>query len=75
MPVMDGLQAATQLQKVNCRTRIVFLTIHEDHDFVAAALAAGAVAYVTKARLSTDLIPAILEAMRGHMFVSRFTRR
>ncbi len=75
MPVMDGLQAAKQLQKANCRARIVFLTIHEDHDFVAAALSAGALGYVTKTRLSTDLIPAILEAMQGHTFVSRFTPR
>ncbi len=72
MPVLDGLQAARQLQKANCRTKIVFLTIHEDHDFVAAAFSAGAVGYVTKARLSTDLVPAILEAMQGHTFVSRF---
>jgi DNA-binding NarL/FixJ family response regulator len=75
MPVLDGLQAARQLQKANSRTRIVFLTIHEDHDFVAAALSAGAVGYVTKARLATDLIPAVLEAMQGHTFVSRFTSR
>ncbi len=75
MPVMDGLQAARQLQKANSRARIVFLTIHEDHDFVAAALSAGAFGYVTKARLSTDLVPAILEAMQGHTFVSRFTTK
>lgn len=73
MPVMDGLQAARQLQKANCRARVVFLTIHEDDDFVAAAFSAGAVGYVTKARLATDLIPAILEAMQGHTFVSRFS--
>ena len=75
MPVLDGLQAARQLQKANCRTKVVFLTIHEDHDFVAAAFSAGAVGYVTKACLSTDLVPAILGAMQGHTFVSRFTPR
>ena len=72
MPVLDGLQAARQLQKANCRTKILFLTIHEDHDFVAAAFSVGALGYVTKDRLSTDLVPAILEAMQGHTFVSRF---
>ena len=73
MPVLDGLQAARQLQKANCRTKVVFLTMHEDHDFAAAAFSVGAVGYVTKARLSTDLVPAILEAMQGHTFVSRFS--
>ncbi len=75
MPVLDGLQAARDLQKAKCRARIVFLTIHEDHDYVDAAFSAGAVGYVTKARLSTDLVPAILEAMQGHTFVSKFTPR
>ena len=75
MPVLDGLQAARDLQKAKCRAKIVFLTIHEDHDYVDAAFSAGAVGYVTKARLSTDLVPAILEAMQGHTFVSKFTPR
>ena len=75
MPVLDGLQAARQLQQANCRTKIVFLTIREDQDFVAAALSAGALGYVTKARLSTDLVPAILGAMQGRTFVSNFTPR
>ncbi len=71
MPIMDGLAAAKRLQACNCSTRIVFLTIHEDRDFVAAAFSAGASGYVTKARLSTDLVPAIYDALRGYTFVSR----
>jgi DNA-binding NarL/FixJ family response regulator len=70
MPVMDGLEAARCLHRLNCRTRIVFLTIHEDPDFVAAALAAGASGYVTKARLRRDLVRAIDETMQGRTFVS-----
>ncbi|RZU39909.1 response regulator receiver domain-containing protein [Edaphobacter modestus] len=71
MPGLNGLQAAKRLQKVNCRTKIVFLTIHEDPDFVAAAFAAGASAYVIKSRINTDLVPAIREAMLGKTFVSQ----
>jgi DNA-binding NarL/FixJ family response regulator len=71
MPVLDGLQAATQLQTVNCRTKIIFLTIHEDLDFVTAAFAAGASAYVIKSRLTVDLIPAIHAALLGNTFVSQ----
>jgi DNA-binding NarL/FixJ family response regulator len=70
MPVVDGLQAAKRLQQAHCRAKVVFLTIHEDHDFVTAALSAGASGYVTKARLSTDLVPAIRAALQGHTFVS-----
>jgi DNA-binding NarL/FixJ family response regulator len=72
MPILNGLQAAKQLQTSNCRAKIIFLSDHEDPVFVDAAFSAGASAYVTKARLSTDLIPAVHESMLGHAFVSEF---
>jgi DNA-binding NarL/FixJ family response regulator len=71
MPVLGGLQAAKLLQKACVRTKVVFLTIHEDQDFITAALSAGALAYVTKGRLATDLVNAINEALQGRTFVSR----
>jgi DNA-binding NarL/FixJ family response regulator len=74
MPILNGLQAARSIQKTNSRVKIIFLTIHEDRDFIAAAFSAGATGYVTKRRLSTDLVFAIQEAMRGHTFVSNSIR-
>ena len=70
MPVLNGLQAAKRLQKANSRARIIFLTIHEDPDFVRAAFAVGASGYVVKSRLNTDLVPAVREALVGKTFVS-----
>jgi DNA-binding NarL/FixJ family response regulator len=74
MPVLNGLQAARRIQKTNSRVKIIFLTIHEDRDFIAAAFSAGATGYVTKRRLSTDLVLAIQEALKGHTFVSNSNR-
>ena len=71
MPLLDGLQVAKRLQAAHCRAKILFLTIHEDQDFVAAAFDAGASGYVTKSRLSADLVPAIREVLLGHSFVSQ----
>ena len=68
MPILDGLQAASQLRAAP--TRIVFL-IFMDQDYLAAALLAGAYGYVTKIHMSTDLIPAIREVLEGHVFLSR----
>lgn len=70
MPILDGLQTARQLRSKKSRTRIVFLTVHEDEDFVTAAFAAGASAYVTKARVTTDLVPAIRDALAGRKYIS-----
>jgi DNA-binding NarL/FixJ family response regulator len=70
MPILNGFQAAKRLQMAGCRTKIIFLTIHEGRDFLDAAFSAGAFGYVNKSRLSTDVIPAIHEAMLGRTFIS-----
>jgi DNA-binding NarL/FixJ family response regulator len=74
MPILNGLQLARKIQKSNPRVKIIFLTIHEDRDFIAAAFSAGAAGYVTKRRLSIDLVSAIEEALKGHTFVSNSIR-
>ncbi len=50
--------------------KIVFLTVHDDPDFARAALGTGALGYVLKPRLVSDLIVAINEALAGRTFVS-----
>jgi DNA-binding NarL/FixJ family response regulator len=70
MPVLDGLKAVSQLRSKKCRAKFVFLTVHEDSDFIAAAFSAGASAYVVKSHVGTDLVPAIREALEGRTFVS-----
>ena len=71
MPLLNGLQAASQLQSMHCRTKVVFLTIHEDKDFAAAAFSVGASGYVVKSRMSSDLVPAIREVLQGHRYISQ----
>jgi DNA-binding NarL/FixJ family response regulator len=70
MPGLDGIEAARRLQGGGCRAKLVFLTVHEDLDYVRAGLDAGGAAFVTKARLASDLIPAIRAALAGQCFVS-----
>jgi DNA-binding NarL/FixJ family response regulator len=70
MPIMSGIEAANQLRASGSTAKVVFLTVHEDPDFLEAALATGALAYVVKSRLATDLSPAIRAAMAGRLFVS-----
>lgn len=74
MPLLNGLQAARRIQNANPRVKIIFVTIHEDRDFIAAAFSAGATGYVTKRRLTTDLVLAIQEALKGNAFVSNSIR-
>ena len=69
MPSLDGLQAVSRLSS-NCRTKVVFLTLHEGRDFVAAAFAAGASAYVLKLDMAQALVPAIREVLQGRTYIS-----
>jgi DNA-binding NarL/FixJ family response regulator len=75
MPIVNGLQAALQLRSAKQTTRVVFLTVHTGQDFVNAALSAGASGYVTKSDVTTDLVPAIHEALAGRIFISSSTTK
>ena len=70
MPGLNGLGALRGLKAAGCRSRIVFLTVHEDPDFVREAMSLGADAYVVKSRLVSDLPKAMREAVAGRTFVS-----
>jgi DNA-binding NarL/FixJ family response regulator len=70
MPVLSGIEAARKLRAAGCRAKIVFLTVHHDPDFARAAFDAGAVGYVVKDRLASDLMHALREVVAGQCFVS-----
>jgi DNA-binding NarL/FixJ family response regulator len=69
MPYLDGLQLVHELKKASCRTKIIMLTMHSEPDFISAALDAGVLGYVLKARLSRDLVAAVDEVLSGNTFV------
>lgn len=75
MPVLDGIEVASRLHSAHRRTKVVFLTVHQDEDYVDAALAAGASGFVTKIDVETDLVVAIHEALAGRIFVSQSVPR
>ena len=70
MPAMNGLQVASLLHEKRPGTKILFLTIHEEPEYISAAFSAGACGYVTKRRLASDLRAAIREVYDGRNFLS-----
>jgi CheY-like chemotaxis protein len=67
---ISGLEVARQLKKAGCPAKVIFLTLHEDMDFVGAAFGLGASGYVFKSRLSADLENAIATVLSGDQFTS-----
>jgi DNA-binding NarL/FixJ family response regulator len=70
MPGLSGIDAALKLKASDRQAKIVFLTVHKDQDYLRAALATGALGYIVKDRLATDLVPGLREVIAGRKFVS-----
>lgn len=70
LPDMSGIEAVDIIRQTGNAARAVFLTIHSDSDFIRAAFAAGALGYVIKSQMLTDLNRAIYDAVEGRVFVS-----
>lgn len=67
---LSGLDVARRMVELGHQAKIVFLTVHEEQDFVCAAFAAGGTAYVVKSHLNADLPNAIRAALDGKVFIS-----
>ena len=70
MPVENGIEAAWHLKRLHSPTRIIFVTVHTDPDFVEAARSAGALGYVWKESMASDLAPAVRAVLQGKRFTS-----
>lgn len=67
---LTGFEVARRLKRDGCCAKIIFLTVHEDADFVNAAFDIGASGYVFKSRLTDDLPMAIDIVRNGGKFAS-----
>jgi DNA-binding NarL/FixJ family response regulator len=66
---LNGFEITRQLKANKCPSKIIFLTVHEEFEFVRAAFDAGASGYVFKSRLSSDLRVAIEAVRAGKIFI------
>lgn len=67
---VSGIDVARDLRDSGCNAKIIFLTVHEDSDYLNAGMGAGGSAYVVKSRLNQDLISAINAVLSNKIFVS-----
>lgn len=72
MPILNGMDAADLLKESGCKARIIFMSVHVDSEFIRKCFFTGAFGYVVKSRITTELVPAIHEALGGRIFVSQY---
>jgi CheY-like chemotaxis protein len=69
MPGLDGFQTAAAIRARGPRPLIAFMSAHLGDDYILEGLARGGSAFVAKARMGLDLIPALEYAQAGHACV------
>ena len=70
---MSGFVVAEKLKAIGSLVRVVFVTAHREQVYVRRAFDIGAVAYVLKGSIRSQLLPAIRSAMQGGTFCSVMT--
>jgi DNA-binding NarL/FixJ family response regulator len=70
MPLLNGIEAAEQIRKVNSEIGIIMLTMHADESYVLRALNAGVKGYLLKESAEDDLLRAVKAVSQGRPFFS-----
>jgi DNA-binding NarL/FixJ family response regulator len=70
MPGMSSFEAARLIEEHCAGTRIVFLTMHEDQEYLTQALRAGASGYLLKDTPAPHLLQALRKVHRGERSLS-----
>lgn len=69
MPGINGLETAKKILSDAPGVKVLFLTMHEDVNLLQEALDIGAVGYVLKRAVESELINAIHAVTRGDLYV------
>ena len=70
MPLLNGVEAARQLQVALPGAKLIFVTVHSDSPYVVEAFRAGASGYLLKRSAAAELVTAIREVLLGNLYVT-----
>ena len=70
LPLLNGIEAAREIRKINRKVKIIFLTMHTDPSYAVEALDAGGSAYILKSAAVAEILVAIREVLNGRVYVS-----
>ena len=69
MPGMNGIEALKHVRKVSPESRVLILTMHDDHAYLRSVLAAGGSGYLVKRAADTELLAAIRTVHQGRSYI------
>ena len=70
MPGLSSFEATRQIKRVRPETRVLFLTMYDDEDYLVECMEVGGSAYVLKDSPAPQLLAAIRDVYRGGSYLS-----
>jgi DNA-binding NarL/FixJ family response regulator len=70
LPTLNGIEVARQIRKLSPQSKILFVTQESSADVIKEALSLGAMGYVIKTRVKSELLFALEAVREGRQFVS-----
>ena len=70
MPILNGLEASSQIMQINPGNRIIILSMHDNRAFIERALNLGIRGYVLKDSAADEIIQAIRAVYKDEYFLS-----
>jgi two-component system response regulator NreC len=70
MPGFSSFEAARQIRKNRPETKVIFLTMYDDEDYLVEGMDVGGSGYVLKDSPAAQLLTAIRDVSRGGTFLS-----
>lgn len=70
MPLLNGIDAARQINQNNPRIKVILLTMHKEEQYALEALRSGIKGYVLKTQAAADLVQAIRTTLQGDIYLS-----
>ena len=70
MPLLNGVEAIRQIEKLKLRVKIVCLSMHPDVAYAVEAIKAGAKAYLVKTSDDEELLLAIKKVLAGELYIT-----
>jgi len=70
MPLLNGIDAARQINNASPRTKVILLTMHKEEQYALEALRSGIKGYVLKTQAAADLVQAIGTTLQGEVYLS-----
>jgi DNA-binding NarL/FixJ family response regulator len=70
MPLLNGLDTAREILRLDPKIRVVMLTMNEDPDIAAEAFRAGVAGYVLKRSAGSELALAVREVMNQRYYLT-----